>query len=311
MLSMRRITSRKRPTTSALAHPRSAIGMARQGHKRCVAGGNRHGYAGYEFEPVTAYALWHVRYRVLIADVGSWPARDPVGYADGASQYVYVRCKPIVFSDSWGLAGVVPVPPIPLGIEPSWFGMNTYGPCGAIDCFADYGVINASCPNGPLNVVAEITRDLICTECCNQGSPGVAKETFYELWASFPPGTSAPPPVWVGTHRFTSPSKPNTNGFEGFTAKPRVVCGLAAVVGGGGWNSPSFQWSIMCCGRPNPPNLTNFWRSTPPVGWNTGIAGPAHQASVVWNCKCCSTMAGGCGSTSVAQCDPGPKPTCP
>ena len=104
MLSMRRITSRKRPTTSALAHPRSAIGMARQGHKRCVAGGNRHGYAGYEFEPLTTYAVSHVRHRVLNNDFGRWLRRDPISHDSGnASLYLALPMGSLQANDPFGL----------------------------------------------------------------------------------------------------------------------------------------------------------------------------------------------------------------
>lgn len=67
------------------------------------AGGNRKGYAGYEFEPVSACALWHVRIRSLNSDLGRWARRDPSGYSDGPNMYAYSIGSPVGFADAMGL----------------------------------------------------------------------------------------------------------------------------------------------------------------------------------------------------------------
>jgi len=86
-----------RPRRSVRRHDvRSAI-------KHGAAGGNRHGYAGYEFEPVTSYAFWHARHRVLNSDLGRWPTRDPVDYTDGDNLYQYVVSNPLNRVDPSGL----------------------------------------------------------------------------------------------------------------------------------------------------------------------------------------------------------------
>jgi RHS repeat-associated protein len=67
------------------------------------AAGNRKGYAGYEFDPVASYSLWHVRNRVLNSDLGRWKSHDPIPYIDGNNSYEYVRSMPILAVDALGL----------------------------------------------------------------------------------------------------------------------------------------------------------------------------------------------------------------
>jgi RHS repeat-associated protein len=69
-----------------------------------VAGGNRKGYAGYEFDPALAYSIWHVRNRVLNSDLGRWTRRDPFGYLPGDSLNAYAGGNPMPVSDPFGLA---------------------------------------------------------------------------------------------------------------------------------------------------------------------------------------------------------------
>ncbi len=66
-------------------------------------GGNRKGYAGYEFEPAaSSYSLWHVRHRVLNSNLGRWTRRDHLGFVDGANLYQYGRSNPSVVVDPDG-----------------------------------------------------------------------------------------------------------------------------------------------------------------------------------------------------------------
>jgi len=67
-----------------------------------AAGGNRHGYAGYEFEPSAASTLWHARFRALHSDIGRWARRDPIGYPDGTSAYDLLKDNPLRWSDLYG-----------------------------------------------------------------------------------------------------------------------------------------------------------------------------------------------------------------
>ncbi len=69
-----------------------------------VAGGNRRGYAGYEFDPALAYSIWHVRNRVLNSDIGRWNRRDPADYVDGANLFAYAQSQPNLLRDPSGLA---------------------------------------------------------------------------------------------------------------------------------------------------------------------------------------------------------------
>lgn len=63
--------------------------------------GNRTGYAGYQWDPVIG--VYHVRHRVLIAELGRWSIRDPIGYTSNPSLYSYVACGPTERLDPMGL----------------------------------------------------------------------------------------------------------------------------------------------------------------------------------------------------------------
>ncbi|MBL8693187.1 MAG: hypothetical protein JNJ88_03745, partial [Planctomycetes bacterium] len=73
------------------------------------AGGveNRKGYTGYE-RSVRISGHWHARHRVLLADLGRWLHRDPLGYADGLNTYSFVALRPLVAIDPLGLEGSCP-----------------------------------------------------------------------------------------------------------------------------------------------------------------------------------------------------------
>jgi RHS repeat-associated protein len=63
---------------------------------------NRAGYAGYQFSPATQQ--YHVRHRAYDPLVGTWGERDPMEYVDGSDLYMYVANRPIMQTDSSGLA---------------------------------------------------------------------------------------------------------------------------------------------------------------------------------------------------------------
>src|SRR4029434_7747761 len=98
-----------------VAHTRWRPGRSRD----APAGGNRHGYAGYEFEPVTAYAIWLVRNRVLNSDFGRWKRRDRDTRLGNPDAYRYSLGDPINRADFDGNMS--------LRIRPI---KNTKGPCG-------------------------------------------------------------------------------------------------------------------------------------------------------------------------------------
>ncbi len=70
---------------------------------------NRKGYAGYEHAPELAGTKWHVRNRVLDAELGRWTRRDPLGYVDGMGVYGYLASAAMLATDPLGLHG--PWPP--------------------------------------------------------------------------------------------------------------------------------------------------------------------------------------------------------
>jgi len=58
-------------------------------------------FAGYRYDPETG--LYLVRRRVYHPTLGRWVQRDPIGYGDGVSLYVYVQACPIAGADPLGL----------------------------------------------------------------------------------------------------------------------------------------------------------------------------------------------------------------
>ena len=66
----------------------------------------RLGYAGYVRDPTTGLLL--ARHRWYDASVGRWITRDPAGYVDGLSLYLYARGNPFGLVDPMGLGGGSP-----------------------------------------------------------------------------------------------------------------------------------------------------------------------------------------------------------
>jgi RHS repeat-associated protein len=63
--------------------------------------GNRKGYAGYEID-IAINKVYHVRYRVLHAELGTWLTRDPLGYVQGMNIYTYGSAMPTMVVDPDG-----------------------------------------------------------------------------------------------------------------------------------------------------------------------------------------------------------------
>jgi RHS repeat-associated protein len=64
----------------------------------------RVGFCGYLHDPDTGWSL--ARHRWYDADAGRWITRDPAGYIDGLSLYLYVKGNPLSLVDPMGLAGL-------------------------------------------------------------------------------------------------------------------------------------------------------------------------------------------------------------
>ncbi len=65
-------------------------------------------FAGYRLDTETG--LHHVRHRYYHSALGRWTSRDPAGYVDGMSLYVYVGGEPINARDPLGLAAWTKAP---------------------------------------------------------------------------------------------------------------------------------------------------------------------------------------------------------
>jgi len=64
---------------------------------------NHIGYAGYRLTDQVLTAVWHVRYRDFVPEIGLWTRRDPIGYRGGQNLYGYVGMNPIGSIDPMGL----------------------------------------------------------------------------------------------------------------------------------------------------------------------------------------------------------------
>ena len=76
-------------------------GLSGVGRVSSASVGNRKGYAGYEWDETVA--VYHVRHRVYLPEVGRWSRRDPLGYVDGMSLYEYVAGMAVRAVDWTGL----------------------------------------------------------------------------------------------------------------------------------------------------------------------------------------------------------------
>lgn len=63
-------------------------------------------FAGYVRDPLTKHYL--VRHRWYEPDAGRWLTRDPAGYVDGMSLYLYAKGNPLSLVDPTGLGGIDP-----------------------------------------------------------------------------------------------------------------------------------------------------------------------------------------------------------
>jgi RHS repeat-associated protein len=66
------------------------------------------GYAGYVYLPdFGTLGHWLARHRIFDPVMGRWITRDPAGYVDGMSLYLYARGNPWMFVDPLGLAATM------------------------------------------------------------------------------------------------------------------------------------------------------------------------------------------------------------
>jgi len=95
-------------TDKSLASGMSGTTLGRGNLSSATKVANRKGYAGYECDAAIGLK-YHVRHRVLAADLGRWLTRDPIGYVDGANLYELVSSNPTTTRDPLGLSPDDPV----------------------------------------------------------------------------------------------------------------------------------------------------------------------------------------------------------
>jgi len=63
-------------------------------------------YCGYRHDPESEF--YHVRHRYYHPTLGRWATRDPAGYVDGGSMYVYCWSAPTCWVDAYGTTATQP-----------------------------------------------------------------------------------------------------------------------------------------------------------------------------------------------------------
>jgi len=281
--------------------PLARVGHVRIARRGAPAGGNRHGYAGYEFEPATALSLWHVRHRVINSDLGRWMRRDEMGYVDGVHLMAYVSGNPVAYQDPSGHGVLIK--------EAISSISNSYGSCGSIRCLAGVYLDHPMC-FGYTRLIAKITLVTQC-DCCS-GESGISVATYWENWGAYKP-ISHRRPWFVDNHTFTLPGNPQSSGVQMAFAEVREFCdpeGQLDVTVHDWLPEGKRDVGRVCCGV-NVPADTNMVTFTEPWFWSAfPVWGNAEHAAVsAWNCKCCTPLRGrGCDTTSLAVCKPGPEP---
>ena len=275
-----------------------------------AAGGNRHGYAGYEFEPVIMSALCHVRNRVLNSDLARWTRRDPMDYADELSQYQYTRLNPVTYSDYSGLTTQVNLIDVYYAPPP----VNSYAHCGKIECHAKFVSIGPYCPSGPTYFVAKIESSGVF-DCC--GYTTILWGGFWELWSVAPPGLPIGTPWQVANdHTITYGVHIASDGARRTTAEPRAICGLNPA--DSSWipslttgASAPYTYEGSICNVPQSAT-TNAITLQQPLDWDQAVNPfqAKHIAKSNWNCCNCKGVTDWCSTTSSAECVPGGCDTC-
>ena len=297
----RRISCRSRQLRAHRARLRRRHPNVRVRAGLAPAGGNRHGYAGYEFEPVTSYAFWHVRNRVHNADLGRWTRRDPLQTASGTNLQSYAGATPLIARDPMGLTLRLVSGDFP----------NGYGDCGTLDCFAKFEY------NGPpLGEPHLFVQIVVSTGKCWRCTGEYDSYLFaaYEVFSYVVPANAT---------YFLFP------GNDNFRTGPRDHCeaerkkrGVVKLLPASKFTTlaflPTSTISLAaagsCCGEPVSTSGQFFERENLPFNpidfleadWHNLVEHSSRSAHV-----CCGCVNFGCNSTTVHECDPGPAPTCP
>lgn len=88
-------------TMTAAYQEKSAVGAGWLSDDGAYGPGNRIGFMGYHWEP--EIGMWLGRNRMYSPEAGRWLQRDPAGYVDGLSLYLFVRGNPLSYIDPMGL----------------------------------------------------------------------------------------------------------------------------------------------------------------------------------------------------------------
>jgi RHS repeat-associated protein len=132
-----------------------------------------HSYTGQTFDPESG--LYYYKRRYYHPTLGRFSSRDPIGYADGAHLYQYVRGNPTLSSDPMGLQATPPPrAPVPPWARPWACAACLCGLAGgqAAGCAwgcrgaSDYGGCVADCLWGALDSATAQNSLAICGAIC-------------------------------------------------------------------------------------------------------------------------------------------------
>jgi RHS repeat-associated protein len=220
---------------------------------------NRKAYAGYELDDALADvgSIYHVRHRVLHADLGRWLMRDPIGYSDGPSLYAYTQSRPLAVGD-------------PSGLSVSAFAVRTggaAGTCGSGECYHEVWWANTD--DVDYVIVALITKHFDCKECCRECLETDERVVFYERWGDAPSGEAG-----YTTHLFYGSGYYGISG-SGTESRTAAAFAVPAPVPDSHW-FPGIEDGVLhteanvCC-KADGIDLRNKWSPNPPPGWNQRI----------------------------------------
>lgn len=127
----------------------------------------------------------HVRHRVYWAEIGRWTRRDPLGYVDGLSLYLYVRAQSIRLTDPLGLrSGSNYYSGQSEGIDREFYGNSDASTLGdssdnsLLDAIADVSGCMLQCMIGMTeNDIDNMMKDLI-----NETPNTIIKEILLRQW---------------------------------------------------------------------------------------------------------------------------------
>lgn len=268
--------------------------------RRAAAGGNRKGYAGYEFDPtMVGQSAWSVRHRLLISNLGRWARRDEAPIHP-TILYEYASSSPLTGRDPSGLANVQVVKcAVGQAAEPPPDNVDRAGPCGHGTCPRRFEYRGPLCQKRGL-FVADLHFTGFCEDC--EGEFAQWDKTIFELFVGSP--TSSLPGYRSGCDTWDNAESPDTRfGNWQIEGAVRFYCEEdIEIAHGSDWEKELFIFSPlsqrvrlfqMCNGQWFDPRVMRHTMDVPPPFWGTLQRGTEafRRMQVGWH-SCCPSCNG-------------------